>query len=296
MTNESSDAMREIQNEIEKTIDALIALLPPEDQIKIIRKEADRREKAKIEARTLQAREEALRKERDAIEAEAERRRLQQIEEWRKLVAEIEQLLASVPEEHKTKQTRLLLDRMMEGIFETWQAILCVRHEPMSLDTDPLTGLYSTRFLHKVLTNEIAYAERHQLPLTMLMLDINRFKRVNDTYGHIVGDKIVVELAAILRSSVRLEEFVFRTGGAEFIVLLPGTNLAGGIQLGEKIQRSVETSDFLPDNVVGKITVTVAVCEYEAGEGEARFMMRADEAMFRAKRGDDDEIGVPVLI
>src|SRR5262249_27305122 len=131
-----------------------------------------------------------------------------------------------------------------------------------ALITDSLTGVHNLRYLDKVLSWEVARADRWQLPLIMLMLDIDGFKRVNDMHGHVVGNTVLKSLAAILRSSVRPQDFVFRSGDDEFCVVLPGAHLNGGLQVRERILSRIENLD-LPTGLSGKVTATVAVCQYK---------------------------------
>src|SRR5205085_1642984 len=111
--------------------------------------------------------------------------------------------------------------------------------------TDSLTGVYNTRFFHEVLARETARADRYTTTLSLLMIDIDTFKLVNDTYGHVVGNKVLTQIAKTLEHTVRNTDFVFRCGGDEFGVVLPGTDLAGAMHVAGKILQKVETSDTL---------------------------------------------------
>src|SRR5213593_1742410 len=111
--------------------------------------------------------------------------------------------------------------------------------------TDPLTGAYNTRFFHEVLGRETARAERYTTPLSLLMIDIDSFKVVNDTFGHVVGNKVLSEIAILLKQSVRNTDFVFRCGGDEFGVALPDTNMEGAMHAAEKILHKIESADIL---------------------------------------------------
>jgi diguanylate cyclase (GGDEF)-like protein len=160
--------------------------------------------------------------------------------------------------------------------------------------TDSLTGVHNLRYLDKVLSWEVVRANRWQLPLIMLMLDIDDFKRVNEMHGHVAGNTVLKSLAAILRSSVRPQDFVFRSGGDEFCIVLPGADLKSGLLVRERILNRIETSNLLP-GLSGKVTATIGVCEYEAGLGRSHFVVRAKEALLRAKRDvDADESVFPV--
>ena len=163
-----------------------------------------------------------------------------------------------------------------------------------ALITDSLTGVYNLQYLEKVLSWEVVRADRWRLPLTMLLLDIDSFQRVNDMHGHLAGNTVLKSLAAILRSSVRPQDFVFRSGGDEFCIVLPSADLNGGLLVRERILGRIETSALVP-GLTGKVTVTIGVCKYEAGLGPSHFMVRAKEALLNAKRDrHDDESGIPV--
>src|SRR5262249_10426667 len=120
---------------------------------------------------------------------------------------------------------------------------------------DSVTGAYSSRFLDDVLTWETARADLYDYPLTMLLIDVDNFKLVNDTYGRVVGDRVLRSDAALLRSSVREADVVFRSGGDEFSVLLPFTPLSDAVQVRDRILRRVRTLDLLPGRP-GRVTVT----------------------------------------
>jgi len=163
-----------------------------------------------------------------------------------------------------------------------------------ALIIDSLTGVHNLRYLDKVLSWEVVRADRWQLPLIMLMLDIDGFKRVNDMHGHVVGNTVLKSLAAILRSSVRPQDFVFRSGDDEFCVVLPGANLNGGLQVRERILSRIENLDLLT-GLNGKVTATVAVCQYKAGLGRSHFVVRDNEALLRVYiDGHFVESGIPV--
>ena len=101
--------------------------------------------------------------------------------------------------------------------------------------TDSLTGVYNTRFFHEVLARETSRADRYTTPLSLLMLDVDSFKIINDTFGHVVGNKVLTQVAKNLEHTVRNTDFVFRCGGDEFGVVLPGTTLEGAMHVAEKI-------------------------------------------------------------
>jgi diguanylate cyclase (GGDEF)-like protein len=151
--------------------------------------------------------------------------------------------------------------------------------------TDSLTGVYNTRFFHEILGRETARAERYSTPLALLMIDIDTFKLVNDTFGHVVGNKVLTQIAKMLEHSVRNTDFVFRCGGDEFGVVLPGTDLEGAMHVAEKILHRVENGDILPSlGYSGRVTVSIGLSEYHRGSHFETLVAEADQALYMSKR------------
>jgi diguanylate cyclase (GGDEF)-like protein len=149
--------------------------------------------------------------------------------------------------------------------------------------TDGLTKLHNHRFFQDHLTREIKRVRRTQEPVSMLLIDIDDFKRLNDRLGHAAGDELLKGIARSLNSSVRESDFLARYGGEEFVVVAANTNLAGAIHLAEKVRTEVAESSFVVDESmqVFKITVSIGVAEYR-GDRKA-FFQAADRALYRAK-------------
>ena len=151
--------------------------------------------------------------------------------------------------------------------------------------TDSLTGVYNTRFFHEVLGRETARADRYTTPLSLLMIDIDTFKLVNDTLGHVVGNKVLTHIAKTLERAVRNTDFVFRCGGDEFGVVLPGTNVEGAMHVAEKILQKVESTDILASlGYSGPVTVSIGVSEYHRGSHFETLVAEADQALYASKR------------
>ena len=151
--------------------------------------------------------------------------------------------------------------------------------------TDPLTGLYNTRFFHDLLGRETARTDRFQVPLSLLMLDVDCFKQVNDTHGHVVGNKVLVSVAGIVAECVRNTDSVFRCGGDEFGVVLPGTPLDGAVLVAEKIRARVEDADLLEAaGYEGTLRVSVGVSQYQHHTHFETLVAEADQALLEAKR------------
>jgi diguanylate cyclase (GGDEF)-like protein len=150
--------------------------------------------------------------------------------------------------------------------------------------TDSLTGVYNTRFFHEVLGRETARADRYTTPLSLLMIDIDAFKLVNDTFGHVVGNKVLTNIAKTLEQTVRNTDFVFRCGGDEFGIVLPGTNLEGAMRVAEKILEKVESSAVLSSlGYSGSVTVSIGLSEYHRGSHFETLVAEADKALYACK-------------
>jgi len=149
--------------------------------------------------------------------------------------------------------------------------------------TDGLTKLHNHRFFQDHLTREIKRVSRTGEPLSMLICDIDDFKRLNDRLGHAAGDELLIGIARVLNDSIRETDFLARYGGEEFVVLAPGTDLRGAVALAEKIREGVAAGSYILDSThqLTKVTVSVGVAQY-AGSRK-RFFQAADQALYRAK-------------
>ena len=160
---------------------------------------------------------------------------------------------------------------------------------------DELTGLYNVRYLHTRLTEEYKRAERHRDPLALAMLDVDHFKAVNDRFGHEAGDKVLREVGARLKESVREIDVVTRYGGEEFVVLLPSTHLAGALTVAERIGKSLREKPFdLGANKAIDVTASIGLALYPSrGVNSKETLLRsADRALYRAKDEGRDRICV----
>ncbi len=157
------------------------------------------------------------------------------------------------------------------------------RYRTLSL-TDPLTGLFNTRHLHECLPAEIERANRYTRPLSLLVLDCDHFKRINDTFGHLEGDRVLQALAGVIRDCLRRSDSAFRYGGEEFVVLLPEADLTAACQLAERLRHAFETRCVATANGEEiRCTVSIGVAGYRPGERETGLIRRADAAAYLAK-------------
>ncbi|NLO93134.1 MAG: GGDEF domain-containing protein [Clostridiaceae bacterium] len=145
---------------------------------------------------------------------------------------------------------------------------------------DLLTDVYSRRYFFELLKGEISKAQRKEYMFSVIMFDIDHFKKVNDTYGHDKGDYVLKTIADIVKSSIRKADALSRIGGEEFTILLPDTNIDKATALAERVRRSVEDYKF---DVVGRATISLGVTEFKADDSSDTLFKRVDEAMYLAK-------------
>jgi diguanylate cyclase len=149
---------------------------------------------------------------------------------------------------------------------------------------DPLTSVLNRRGLDEAFSAEEARAARSGAPLSMALLDVDNFKRLNDQYGHKTGDNALTHLAEILRSTIRPSDKVARFGGEEFVLLLPDTPMEEAVAVMTRVQRELTRRFFLHDNEKILITFSAGVSQWRKGETKEQAFERADAAMYEAKR------------
>ncbi|XPV77505.1 MAG: diguanylate cyclase [Desulfovibrio sp.] len=145
---------------------------------------------------------------------------------------------------------------------------------------DPLTKLFNRRSFQRFFDAELNRAQRHNHPMSVFMTDIDFFKRINDTYGHNVGDIVLQELAELLKTNLRSSDILCRWGGEEFLALLPETTADGAFEVADKIRKIIETYEF-PQ--VGQITASFGVTQFIKTDNAHSFFERADTALYDAK-------------
>lgn len=158
------------------------------------------------------------------------------------------------------------------------------RYRRLSL-TDSLTGLYNSRYLQDCLKSELERAMRYRRPLSLLVLDCDHFKRINDRFGHLEGDKVLQSLAGVIGHCLRRTDSAFRYGGEEFIVLLPEANGEAAWALAERLRIGFANGQVMSaDGQVIRCTVSIGVVEFVSGDNQNSLIRRADEACYKAKQ------------
>lgn len=146
--------------------------------------------------------------------------------------------------------------------------------------TDPLTGAHNRARFDERLAEELEHVNRHKNPLSLMLLDIDKFKPINDTYGHQAGDRVLIELTRLIKGQLRSIDLFARWGGEEFAILAPNTADSGAHCLAEKVRFAVEQHDFAQ---VGQVTISLGIAQYRSGESAGQLLRRADTALYQAK-------------
>ncbi len=173
-----------------------------------------------------------------------------------------------------------------------WRAELELAHINEELRAssflDPLTGLYNRRYLSEIFGSVAALARRGSGELCVLMLDADHFKDVNDTYGHVAGDRALVEMAGVIHHCIRASDIASRYGGEEFLVLLPTTGLHGAEQVAERILSSMRGK--IIEGINRPVTASAGLALMSNEDTEISLFERADQALYQAKRSGRDRL------
>lgn len=159
--------------------------------------------------------------------------------------------------------------------------------------TDSLTGLINRRGLEKRFELERIRAKQNNIPFSIIMLDIDHFKKVNDTYGHLVGDSLLRGISNILKKQLRRNDIAARYGGEEFLILLPESDLAGAGAVAGKIQKGLSTKEWKlkeSGESMGSITVSMGISIYAMNESGEAMIKRADDALYVAKTSGRNQV------
>ncbi len=156
---------------------------------------------------------------------------------------------------------------------------------------DPLTGLYNRRRFETIFTNEFKRATRYQLPLSCMMIDIDHFKKINDTLGHLEGDRLLREIAQIIQATVRELDTPARWGGEEFVVLSPNTTRENGLLAAERVRNAIANHDFkVPSISAISVSIGVAGIPDPSLDTQEKLIHAADLAMYAAKKNGRNRV------
>ncbi len=153
--------------------------------------------------------------------------------------------------------------------------------------SDPLTKVFNRRYFMEFLNHEIIRANRKNDIFCLVMLDIDRFKKINDTFGHDLGDHVLETVAAVAQKDIRKSDVFSRIGGEEFTLLLPDTSLDKALIMAERVRSNIESHAF---KQIGKVTVSLGVAAFQHGDSADSIMKRADVALYHAKENGRNRI------
>jgi diguanylate cyclase (GGDEF)-like protein len=168
------------------------------------------------------------------------------------------------------------------GVFKLVTQMQADKLEQLA-KTDPLTGALNRRSMHEIANREFERAQRYSTKLSVVMIDLDHFKRVNDVYGHAAGDAVLAKLASVIQSSIRVSDYFFRFGGEEFLVMLAETDLVEAREFAEKI-RALVARQTIAEYEGLKLTVSLGAASYSDEESIEEIVRNADTALYEAKK------------
>jgi len=148
---------------------------------------------------------------------------------------------------------------------------------------DPLTGINNRAALEEAMPREVGLAKRHKLALSMLIIDLDHFKKINDGYGHAAGDCVLRAAAKLMHQALRTSDELFRFGGEEFVILLPATDIGGAHIVAERIRKGMASHACHCDGEEITVTASIGVAQLEKGDNQHQLFDKADRAVYRAK-------------
>ncbi|TRZ69384.1 MAG: diguanylate cyclase [Rhodocyclaceae bacterium] len=217
---------------------------------------------------------------------------VKRIEELAPLLKEVIDATHAMAKE--TSHTRDELKGMQERVDSTEATLVRLYEELDNASAqarhDPLTDALNRKGLDDALAREIASVRRRNVPLSICLLDIDNFKKLNDRLGHEAGDQALIHLAKVARQCVRPNDILARYGGEEFVILMPDTKLDDGIEAMVRLQRELTKKFFMSDTEKILITFSAGVAELGADEAGIDAIKRADKAMYQAKRAGKNRV------
>lgn len=195
----------------------------------------------------------------------------------------------SLTQRHQ-KQMRQL--QKIVRISDHYQHILQDLNESLKIAStqDPLTGLFNRRLMTTRLKNEAALAKRRLKPFSILMIDVDFFKTINDDFGHAVGDAVLIQIANALTSALRVSDVCSRWGGEEFLILLPDTGAQGAQEIAHRLRVNMQTLRVEGLPVERKVTISIGIAEHVPLQNLDDAIKRADDALYAAKNAGRDRV------
>ncbi|WP_447793432.1 GGDEF domain-containing protein [Pseudomonas farris] len=176
------------------------------------------------------------------------------------------------------------LESLLSTLLFPMRNALLYRAATQSALRDPLTDTGNRIAMDQTLEREVEMSRRHSQPLSLLMLDIDHFKHINDTYGHSAGDEVLKAVASSIKNQLRNVDMVFRFGGEEFLILLSNTSREAAAMIGERLRFAAQAQDYEAEGKMIELTVSIGCSTLLPGESAESLLRRADSALYVAKR------------
>ncbi len=214
-------------------------------------------------------------------------------------VEDMQHILAKVVKETERvsqngNNLKILLDNTNSEIEQLRQELEKTKHEAT---TDPLTGLRNRRAFEKMMLDNMELVDKNDSHLCLVMVDIDYFKKINDKYGHVFGDKVLKSVASLLTANIKGKDAISRFGGEEFAIMLPDTRLEFAEIVAENLRRAIESARIKKKNtgdILEKITVSLGITRYQSGETTEEFIDRADRALYQSKDNGRNRVTIQV--
>ncbi|HAA26172.1 MAG TPA: diguanylate cyclase [Ruminiclostridium sp.] len=153
--------------------------------------------------------------------------------------------------------------------------------------TDPLSGAFNRAKFNEEMEKWTGYAKRYNTDFSIAIIDFDDFKRINDNYGHLVGDMVIIEFVSLIKKNIRECDIFARWGGEEFILLLPNTNINQAVEFAERIRKSIENHDFY---IAGKLTCSIGVAQMSPDDDETTLLKKVDNVLYAAKKAGKNKV------
>jgi diguanylate cyclase (GGDEF)-like protein len=188
-----------------------------------------------------------------------------------------------LPKRKMHKYHSTIVNAIIGSISIALENTLNINQLKTAASVDPLTNCYNRRALDSLITSDIFYAKRYGTDLSVIMIDLDNFKKINDVHGHHAGDTVLKDICTLLPSLVRKSDYLARYGGEEFVLVLPDTTLYSAVQLAEKLRKKIEMHETCLSDKSIRITASLGVASLENKPDGGSLLREADERLYKAK-------------